>query len=146
MKLDAKSLTLASILAATAGFAFAHSGATGVVKERMDGFKAAKQSMKLLKTAVRSDDFASIATESKGLEQWFSRLDERFPVGSNQKPSEALDLIWVEFDRFSSIGQDATNASRALLRAADERDTALAKEAFSELAASCKACHDDYRE
>jgi len=146
MKLDAKILTLALILTSTAGAALAHAGATGVVKQRMDGFKAAKQSMKLLKTAVRSEDFATIAMESKGLEQWFSRLEEQFPAGSNPKPSEALDLIWVEFDRFSSISQDATNASRALLRAADERDTALAKEAFSELAASCKACHDDYRE
>ena len=131
---------------AVATTAIAHSGATGIVKERMDGFKAAKKSMKVLKSAVRGADFASIAGEAETLNLWFTQLDNYFPQGSNPKPSEALDLIWEEYDRFSSLGQDSANASAALLRAANEGDEELAREAFSELAASCKACHNDYRE
>ena len=139
----ALALALGASLASTA---VAHSGATGIVKERMDGFKAAKKSMKTLKSAVRSADFATIAGEAETLNLWFSQLDNYFPEGSNPKPSEALDLIWEEYDRFSSLGRDSTNATTALLRAANEGDDVLAREAFSELAASCKACHDDYRE
>lgn len=132
----------ASLTSAT----LAHSGATGIVKERMDGFKAAKKSMKILKSTVRSSDFATIAREAETLNLWFENLDGYFPAGSNPKPSEALDLIWQEYDRFSSITRDSANASAALLRGANEGDAELTREAFSELAASCKACHDDYRE
>ena len=141
--ITALTLALSTAIATTA---LAHTGATGIVKERMDGFKAAKKSMKVLKSAVREADFASIAGEAETLNLWFTQLDNYFPQGSNPKPSEALDLIWEEYDRFSSLGQDSANASAALLRAANEGDEDLASEAFSELAASCKACHDDYRE
>jgi cytochrome c556 len=141
--ITALTLALSTAIATTA---LAHTGATGIVKERMDGFKAAKKSMKVLKSAVREADFASIAGEAETLNLWFTQLDNYFPEGSNPKPSEALDLIWEEFDTFSSLGQDSANASTALLRAANEGDEDLAREAFSELAASCKACHDDYRE
>jgi len=135
-----------SLVLALSTTALAHSGATGIVKERMDGFKAAKKSMKALKGAVRGGDYATIAREAESLNLWFTKLDNYFPEGSNPKPSEALDVIWEEYDRFSSIGKDSANASAALLRAANEGDEDLAREAFSELAASCKACHDDYRE
>jgi len=141
--ITALTLALSTAIATTA---LAHTGATGIVKERMDGFKAAKKSMKTLKGAVRSADFATIAGEAEALNLWFNQLDNYFPQGSNPKPSEALDLIWEEYDRFSSHGQDSANASAALLRAANEGDEDLAREAFSELAASCKACHDDYRD
>ena len=135
----ALSLTLSASL-------FAHSGATGIVKERMEGFKAAKKSMKVLKGAVRRSDFSVIAREAQRLNVWFAKLDGYFPEGSNTKPSEALDLIWQEYDPFSSLGRDSSNASAALLRAADQGNTDQAREAFFELASSCKACHDDYRE
>lgn len=141
------SRTLGLVLVLTlSSSVFAHSGATGIVKERMDGFKAAKKSMKALKGAVRDGDFATIAGEAQTLNLWFTNLDNYFPEGSNPKPSEALDLIWQEYERFTSLRQDAENASAALLRAANEGDQASAREAFSELNASCKACHDDYKE
>lgn len=140
-----KTLAITFTLALTCS-AQAHSGATGIVKERMDGFKAAKKSMKALKGAVSDGDFATIAGEAQSLNLWFTNLDNYFPEGSNPKPSEALDLIWQEYDRFTSLRQDAENASAALLRAANEGDQASAREAFSELNASCKACHNDYKE
>lgn len=145
-KRDIWTVTALLFGASLASAALAHSGATGIVKERMDGFKAAKKSMKTLKSAVRSSEFATVAREAETLNLWFENLDTYFPVGSNPRPSEALDVIWQEFDRFSSIGRDSANASAALLRGANEGDAELIREAFSELAASCKACHDDYRE
>jgi len=126
--------------------ALAHTGATGIVKERMEGFKAAKTSMKTLKTAVRAEDFDTLTSEAERLQLWFSDLERYFPEGSNEKPSEALDIIWQEFDQFSGIAQETRDASAALLKAAERRDRGAAIDAFSDLAASCKACHDDYRE
>jgi len=126
--------------------ATAHSGASGIVKERMDGFKAAKQSMKVLKSAVRSQDFSTMSSEAQSLQTWFSDLERYFPKGTNAKPSEALDIIWQEFDRFSGIAQQSRDASAALLQAAQQQDSSAAMDAFSDLGASCKSCHDDYRE
>lgn len=124
----------------------AHTGATGVVKERMDGFKAAKKSMRTLKSAIRSEDFTTIEREASSLALWFSDLDSRFPAGSNPSPSEALDIIWEEFDQFSSIANDTRNSARMLAQAAINSDTETAKSSYFDLAASCKACHNDYRE
>lgn len=136
-------LLLSLVVSSTAT---AHTGASGIVKERMDGFKAAKQSMKVLKSALRSQDFATVSTEAQSLQSWFGDLERYFPEGSNAKPSEALDVIWQEFDRFSAIAEQSRDASAALLQAAQKQNSSAAMDAFSDLGASCKSCHDDYRE
>ena len=141
--LAASAIALTLITPATVS---AHSGATGIVKERMEGFKAAKRAMKNLKGAVRASDFNAIETEATSLNAWFSDLERYFPEGSNAKPSEALDIIWQDFDQFSAIAQQSRDASANLVNAAQSSNQPAAIDAFSDLGASCKACHDDYRE
>ena len=54
-------ITLASFIAvAVTATAFAHSGATGIVKERMDRFVRSKDHLKLIKTHLQSSDFDAI--------------------------------------------------------------------------------------
>jgi len=147
MKLPIRlSLIVSICIAMTPLSLSAHSGASGVVKERMDGFKAAKKSMRTLKNALRSDNFSVIVSEASSLESWFSELDSLFPVGSNPAPSEALDSIWEEFNSFSGMAKETTNYASLLRKAAHRADSSSASEAYFSLAASCKACHDDYRE
>ena len=43
---------------------FAHEGATGVVKERMDRFKASKESVKQIKRALKTEDWSVIQQEA----------------------------------------------------------------------------------
>jgi len=125
---------------------WAHSGATGIVKERMDNFKESKASMKLLKKAVRNKDFDVIVKEAGSIHRWAEKLTTYFPEGSNPHPSEALDLIWKEIDRFELRAVDQLEASGRLRQAGMERDSEAAASDFSELGKSCKACHNDYRE
>ncbi|MGH1460763.1 MAG: c-type cytochrome [Neptuniibacter sp.] len=125
---------------------WAHSGATGIVKERMDNFKESKASMKLLKKAVRNKDFDTIVEEAESIHRWAAKLTTYFPEGSNPHPSEALDLIWKELDRFELRAVDQLEASGRLRKAGVAKDANGAATAFSELGQSCKACHDDYRE
>ena len=125
---------------------WAHSGATGIVKERMDNFDDSKASMKLLKKAVRNNDFATINQEAGSINRWAVQLTDHFPEGSNPPPSEALDLIWQEFEQFKQYADTQVKASEALQQAGINSDTGAAKKAFSELAKSCKGCHDNYRE
>ncbi len=125
---------------------WAHSGATGIVKERMDNFKESKASMKSLKKAVRKNDFDTVAQEAMAINQWARKLTTYFPEGSNQHPSEALNLIWQEFDQFEVRAETQIKASEQLQKAGLGKDAASAAKAYSDLAKSCKACHDDYRE
>lgn len=134
-----------TLLAYSSGI-WAHSGATGIVKERMDNFKESKASMKILKKAVRNKDFETIVEEAQSIHRWASKLTTYFPEGSNQHPSEALDLIWTELDRFELRAVDQLEASDRLIGAGKSRDAGEAAAAFVELGKSCKACHDDYRE
>ncbi len=134
------------VLLAFSSTLFAHSGATGIVKERMDNFKESKESMKLLKSAVKHKDFETVASEAASINSWSKKLTSLFPEGSNQHPSEALNLIWQEFDQFEIRAEKQMDASELLHNAALARDAKAATKAFSELAKSCKACHEDYRE
>jgi cytochrome c556 len=59
--------------------------------------------------------------------------------------TEALDNIWQDFDEFSAKAAASAQAA-ADLAAAAEQDQGAAVKAFGALGASCKACHDDYRQ
>ena len=141
-----KSKLLIVALLASSTTLWAHSGATGVVKERMDNFKESKASMKLLKKAVRKNDFDAIAQEAMAINLWATKLTDHFPENSNPHPSEALDRIWQEFGRFEERAEAQSKASEQLQQAGANRDAKGAAKALSDLAQSCKGCHDDYRE
>lgn len=139
-------LTLASVLFVAAFAAYAHSGATGVVKERMDNFKQAKKSMKTIKQAIKAPDFQTITLESEKLVKWGNEMLNYFPVGSNQKPSEAMPLIWQEWSRFDAHRQTYLLNSITLVESAAVQDLDAVRDAYGELAKSCKACHDRYKD
>ena len=71
----------------------AHTGATGVVKDRMDRFKESKQTLKDLKGALANADVERIESLSQPLIEWSQVLPSYFPAGSNESPSEARDAI-----------------------------------------------------
>ena len=126
--------------------AWSHSGATGVVKERMDQFKDSKASVKALKKALKAQDFTTITKEAASINLWAKQLTKLFPAGSNPHPSEALDNIWQEFDQFERKAKDQIDASEKLNQAGIAKDISAAREAFKALTQTCKSCHNDYRE
>ncbi len=133
-------------LIAVSGAAWAHSGATGIVKERMDKFKDAKASIKILKSAIEKKDFATITKEAESINLWAKQLTASFPTGSNPHPSEALNIIWQEFDLFENEAEAQIRASEKLMKAAMAQDSEATTAAFKELANTCKSCHNSYRE
>ena len=139
-------LTLGSVLSVAAFAVHAHSGATGVVKERMDNFKQAKKSMKAIKQAIKPPDFQTITLESEKLVKWGDKMLNYFPDGSNQKPSEAMPLIWKEWSRFDYHRLTYLKHSNTLMESAKEQNLDAAINAYGELAKSCKACHDRYKD
>jgi len=98
-------------------------GATGVVKERMDGMSVLEKSVKIMTPIMRGKDdydadkvraFADEVTTYSG--ESMTRL---FPVGSGGMPSDAKDTVWSDWEEFASLGEDLNRLSEGLGMAAD---------------------------
>jgi cytochrome c556 len=131
--------------------AIAHEGATGVVKERMEGMKAIGQQVKIMVPMMKGTlpyDPAQVEKSAAIIEghsgETFTKL---FPEGSTEMPSEALPEIWEEWATFSKLSDDlktaAINLGDVAANGGSESDF---KSALGATLKTCKACHSDYRE
>ena len=140
-------IATASLCAVLAVEAAAHSGATGIVKERMDGMKAMSNATKALgaaKAGVVPFSPELIARAAAELRSHAEAAKTLFPENSATGPSEALPVIWTDREGFDALLDD-------LIRAADQLDAAAGDEAAANVAAdavakTCKDCHAKYRE
>ena len=129
----------------TYGDAIAHSGATGIVKERMDYFKASQANLKKIKTNIIKENYVAIIPLANDLAAWAEKIPDYFPVGSDLKPSEASPKIWSDFEGFTAAAQLNWEATISLANAAMTTDRDSIITAFRETAESCKSCHKMYR-
>ncbi|WP_068117886.1 c-type cytochrome [Tropicimonas marinistellae] len=122
-------MKLSAIAAGAAGIsifaiaALAHGGATGVVKERMDGMSAMADVMKalapMMQGTVAYDADAVRAGAAKIAEHSGEALTSKFPEGTDGMPSEAKPEIWQDWDAFSGLAQQLEIFAKGLERAAD---------------------------
>ncbi|WP_156111709.1 c-type cytochrome [Thalassospira australica] len=131
--------------------AIAHEGATGVVKERMEGMKSIGQQVKIMVPMLKGtlpydpvqvEKSAGIIESHSG--ETFTAL---FPEGSNGHPSEALSDIWDDWSDFKALS-DELNATAAALKSVAANGGAEGdfKAALGTMLKTCKSCHSDYRE
>lgn len=113
----------ALIIVASTGLAFAHGGATGIVKERMDLMDAVGKSMKTITEMFQGEkpfDAAALREAAAFIgNHGGEQMTRLFPEGSIQGPSESLPAIWQDWDRFSELADDLTKYAGALAEAAD---------------------------
>ena len=142
-----KKTVLALGLIATGTLALAHAGATGIVKERMDGMGELAKSMKALINMNKSSDIDAkqVAAIAQTIQSHSGVvMTDRFPEGSLPNVSEAAPLIWTDWDRFAAISDE-------LFDVAQRMETSVATQDFDlglyvkELGATCSACHSDFR-
>ncbi|SHI46173.1 Cytochrome c556 [Palleronia salina] len=100
--------TLAAIaMTGTAVAALAHSGATGIVKERMDAMKAMGDAVKSVAPMMRGEmDYDADAMRAAARtfqEHAGDAMTELFPEGSGGMPSEAKDAVWEDWDAFAEL-------------------------------------------
>jgi len=134
---------LAIGLICAAGLAHAHSGATGIVKERMDGMLVLGEALKVLSQESKKDSPNTdiIRTAAQNLQSHSgAAMTEKFPEGSLDHPTEASPNIWVDFEGFSKSADALFDHSKAL----ENRPADLA-ELFPKIAQTCKSCHQEYR-
>lgn len=138
-----KRLTL--ILALGAGAALAHSGATGVVKERMDAMSGIAKSTKTLGEMAKSGviDPTKVQEASAAIAAAARDMPAKFEVKDVSKPSEALPAIWQDFDDFIAKA-DALAAAAETLPGASDAESYRAS--FAAMGKACSSCHESYRQ
>ncbi len=120
-----KNLTIVGAVLAVgvAGAVFAHSGATGVVKERMDGMAAMGKAVKAITPIMRGQvdyDAEQVRAFSEEVRKHSGEaMTALFPEGSDGMPSEAKPAIWSEWEEFQALSEQLHTLSEGLSAAAD---------------------------
>ncbi|MGR4866581.1 c-type cytochrome [Caulobacter sp. LARHSG274] len=137
------------VLSLSAGAALALDG-RAVIEARQAYFKGMGKEMKALNEGVRSntDDVEALKRGAAALKAASPKMMSHFPRGSGPEvgvKTGAKPEIWTK-------GADFKSDAEAFMRAADKLDVAARtgqiatmKPAVAELGATCKACHDAFR-
>jgi cytochrome c556 len=125
--------------------AFAHKGATGIIKERMDNFKASQMALKQIFSASKRNNFEAIVPLANQIKNWAEIMPTKFPSGSDGPPSEAAPAIWTDFEGFKLAAKENFEAANFLEVTALNGDAKETAKAIKQLAGTCKSCHQSYR-
>lgn len=125
MKLKNTSLVAAGLFTLAGTFAaFAHGGATGIVKQRMDAMSDMAKSVKSISEMFKSDSYepqivrdgATAIAGHAGEE-----LTKLFPEGTGGAPSESRPEVWTQWQRFEQNANELKTLALALAEAADRQ-------------------------
>ncbi len=142
-------LALAMMVAVGSSPVQAHGGAMGVMKERMELMKEMGEAMKAMAAMFKGQapyDHGVLADRAGYLAEHARRIPAMTPAGSGAPPSEALGVIWEDWDgyvegaeRLAAAGGDLVALARS---GADQRAT---KRQFAKVSKTCGGCHKKYR-
>lgn len=138
------------VSAILAGGAMAHTGATGVVKQRMELMQDLGGAMKVLIAMVRDatafDADRALVAAGTIANHGGARMIALFPEGSMQAPSDALPEIWTNRDAFGALARRLEADANTLSSAIARDPVGIPRTAFSAVARDCAACHKDFRQ
>tara|TARA_B100001250_G_scaffold127883_1_gene108849 strand:- start:17 stop:466 length:450 start_codon:yes stop_codon:yes gene_type:complete len=124
---------------------YAHEGAKGIIKERMDKFKMSKSLMKKINKGLQNDNFIIIEKSAQTLLDWSKQMSNYFPEGSDTPPSEASSDIWLDPDGFKIAIKNFELASLELITQSQSENFDMTVNSFRNLAQTCKGCHQKFR-
>ena len=136
------------VLALIVSGALAHSGATGIVKQRMDMMSDIARLTKLIGQMVKREtafDAAQIEKAALSLREHARMVPDMFPEGSTQTPTEALPVIWTDWPGFAAANADFEAAASDLAKAAATGDEKTITARFAAMGRTCGACHERFR-
>ena len=125
-----------------------HSGATGIVKERMDAMKAIGKAMKTLGAMAKGEaafDAPKVQAASKIISGHADALDRLFPDTKASRKShvtEAAPAIWADKPAFLALAREMAQAADGLEKVGASGDLGASMKA---LGATCKGCHEKFR-
>jgi cytochrome c556 len=142
-------IAVAVAIGGASSLCLAHSGASGVVKERMDLMKDMADSMKAMGAMFKGEtafDPAMVAKQAGFLADHAPMIPDMTPEGSNDHPSEALPAIWQAWDDYVTDSEALAAESAKLVDIVNNgADQAAARDQFLKLSKTCGTCHDRFR-
>ncbi len=133
---------------AIAGAALAHSGATGIVKERMEAMEDLGADMKTIAAMLRGKaayDQAGAIRAANDIAAHAEAIPGLFPDGSTDHPSEARETIWRDWDRFTGLASDLRQAADRMAADAEATLSEPFQQAFADAGRTCRDCHAAFR-
>ena len=128
-------------------FVWAHEGATGITKERMDSMESMSKAMKAIRRCVEGNrNIAAIQAEAERIRELAIRIPQWFPTGSDAKPTDALPAIWQRWTDFQAKAAQLEQESAKLAAVAASSDFKSISAQFRVVGQTCSACHTDYRQ
>ena len=125
---------------------FAHEGATGPAKERMDLMGDMSKAMKdIYKHVSGNRDLPAIAELAGRIHADAPKIPDLFPVGSGTGITDAKPEIWKSWDDFQAKVQKLEDESAALTSIAASGDPKAIGAQYTEVIHACTGCHTDYR-
>lgn len=148
-KLIALALFMAIVLGGTMSLTYAHSGAMGVMKDRMDLMKGMADAMKAMGAMVKGDvpfEPSVIVEKAAFLADHAKKIPDMTPDGSNDHPSEALPIIWQEWDGYVTSANELADEGRKLVDiASNGANLGEMREQYVRVGKTCGTCHDRFR-
>jgi cytochrome c556 len=143
-----------------AGQAMAHSGAMGIVKERMDGMSILGDHAKSVGNMLKGKTpFQIVAVQ--GAAQAFVMHGKQIPAyfpdtkeSREGSETEALPAIWDNWEDFTALARQFAEDSQKLVTLSDglsigtqsaEDQSRAVRAAFFRTSKSCSGCHERFR-
>lgn len=142
---------LGAVVAASALNAYAHGGASGIVKERMDAMELMGKAMKTVGEMFkgqRSYDADAIKAAAELISRHAQDIPGLFPdshASRHGKVTEALPAIWEQKDRFDALSEDMLRESLLLAAVAQDEEKREVRRQFAKTAKVCSSCHTAFR-
>ena len=127
---------------------YSNEGATRIIKERMEKFQISKNLMRTINKSLSGNNFNVITQSAEKLNKWANKMHEYFPKGSEastSNKSQASDNIWSDPEGFKKAIKSFENASANLIKISKNKNIDDTISSFREVAASCKGCHQKFR-
>ena len=156
----AQSVALLLGVLAIAGQALAHTGAMGIVKERMDAMSLLGDHAKTVGDMLKgklSFDLQAVEEAAQAFVSHGDQIPSLFPDTEDSRESavtDALPAIWDNWDDFVALAEQFTNDSQSLLTVAtdlssgtesiDDQSRAI-RTVFFKTAKNCSECHEQFR-
>lgn len=108
-KFTRSALASVFVVSAAGSAALAHSGASGIVKNRMDMMRDIAAQMKQIGAIIKGEaafDAASVRSAANRVAVHAGEMPKLFPERSTEAPSEALPSIWRDWGSFSDLAAD----------------------------------------
>ena len=142
----------ASALAITLAVgAFAHGGATGIVKERMDGMMAMGKAMTNVGDMFKgksSFDGQQIEKAAQNIKLHAAEIGRLFPDTDKSRKgtgTEALPSVWDNNQEFLALAKELEERSLELEELAKTGDKRKIRVGFAKVSKTCDSCHTDFR-